>query len=60
MKGSRPKDAFDPAPSEVLASREHGLAGRNWATCYTYEWISRPGVYRLTGNVHRATAHASR
>ncbi|MBR7673756.1 group II intron reverse transcriptase/maturase [Streptomyces daliensis] len=44
----------------ILTSRKHGRAGRNWATRYTYKWITRLGVYRLTGNVRRATAHASR
>ena len=44
----------------ILASRKHALKGRNWTTRYTYEWISRLGVYRLTGNVHWATAHAGR
>ncbi|MFG2919700.1 group II intron reverse transcriptase/maturase [Kitasatospora sp. NPDC048298] len=44
----------------IFASRKHGLRGRNWTTRYTYAWISRLGVYRLTGNVHWATAHASR
>jgi group II intron reverse transcriptase/maturase len=44
----------------ILASRKHGLRGRNWTTRYTYGWITRLGVYRLTGTVRRATAHASR
>ncbi|WP_393073457.1 group II intron reverse transcriptase/maturase [Streptomyces sp. LN704] len=44
----------------IFASAKHRLAGRNWTTRFTYEWITRLGVYRLTGNVHRATAHASR
>ncbi|WP_319692080.1 group II intron reverse transcriptase/maturase [Streptomyces europaeiscabiei] len=44
----------------ILASRKHGLRGRNWATRFTYGWITRLGVYRLTGTVRRATAHASR
>jgi group II intron reverse transcriptase/maturase len=44
----------------ILASRKHGLRGRNWATRFTYAWITRLGVYRLTGTVRRATAHASR
>lgn len=44
----------------IFASRKHGLAGRNWTTRYTYAWTRRLGVYRLTGTVHRATAHASR
>ncbi|MFE3409986.1 reverse transcriptase domain-containing protein [Streptomyces mirabilis] len=44
----------------IFASAKHGLTGRNWTTRSTYGWITRLGVYRLTGNVHRATAHASR
>jgi RNA-directed DNA polymerase len=44
----------------ILASRKHGLRGRNWTTRYTYGWITRLGVYRLTGTVRRASAHASR
>jgi group II intron reverse transcriptase/maturase len=44
----------------ILASRKHGLAGRNWTTRFTYGWITRLGVYRLTGTVRRAPAHASR
>ncbi len=44
----------------IFASRKHRLRGRNWTTRFTYGWITRLGVYRLTGNVHRATAHASR
>lgn len=44
----------------IFASRKHGLAGRNWTTRYTYEWISRLGVFRLTGNVRGATVHAQR
>ncbi|MFE7524590.1 group II intron reverse transcriptase/maturase [Kitasatospora sp. NPDC057542] len=43
----------------IFASRKHGLRGRNWTTRFTYGWISRLGVYRLTGNVRWATAHAS-
>ena len=31
-----------------------------WTTRYSYGWISRLGVYRLSGNVHWATAHARR
>lgn len=44
----------------ILASRKHGLRGRNWTTRFTYGWITRLGVYRLTGTVRRATVHASR
>ncbi|MFJ5680631.1 group II intron reverse transcriptase/maturase [Streptomyces sp. NPDC093097] len=44
----------------ILASRKDGLRGRNWTTRFTYGWITRLRVYRLTGTVRRATAHASR
>jgi hypothetical protein len=44
----------------IFASAKHRLAGRNWTIRFTYGWITRLGVYRLTGNVHRATAHVSR
>jgi group II intron reverse transcriptase/maturase len=44
----------------TFASRKHSLPGRNWTTRYTHGWISRLGVYHLTGNVHWATAHARR
>ena len=44
----------------IFASRKHGLRGRNWATRYTQGWATRLGVFRLSGNVHWVTAHASR
>jgi Group II intron, maturase-specific domain len=44
----------------IFTSRKHGLKGRNWATRYNGEWLTRLGVFRLSGNVHWATAHASR
>ncbi|MFL4909556.1 group II intron maturase-specific domain-containing protein [Streptomyces sp. MMS24-I2-30] len=44
----------------ILASRKHGLRGRNWTTRFTYGWITRLRVYRLTGTVRRATTYASR
>jgi hypothetical protein len=44
----------------IFASRKHGRRGRNWTTRYTYGWITRLGVYRLTGTVHWVNAHASR
>ncbi|MCW2945341.1 MAG: Retron-type RNA-directed polymerase [Actinoallomurus sp.] len=44
----------------IFASRKHGLAGRNWTTRYSQGWLDRLGVFRLTGNVHWATAHAKR
>jgi hypothetical protein len=33
----------------IFVSTKHRLAGRNWTTRFTYEWITRLGVYRLTG-----------
>jgi RNA-directed DNA polymerase len=44
----------------IFASRKHGLTGRNWATRYTGGWLTRLEVFRLSGNVHWVTAHASR
>ena len=44
----------------IFASRKRGRRGRNWTTRYTGRWLERLGVYRLTGNVHWATAHANR
>jgi len=43
-----------------LASRKHGLRGRNWSQRYTYTWFQTLGVYRLTGTVRYPTAHALR
>jgi group II intron reverse transcriptase/maturase len=44
----------------IFASRKHGRTGRNWATRYNGEWLTRLGVFRLSGNVHWVTVHASR
>ncbi|WP_373311012.1 group II intron maturase-specific domain-containing protein [Streptomyces alanosinicus] len=44
----------------ILAGRRRRLRGGNWTTRFAYGWITRLGVYRLTGTVRRATAHASR
>jgi RNA-directed DNA polymerase len=44
----------------IFASTENRLAGRNRATRFTHGWITRLGVYRITGNVRRATVHAGR
>ncbi len=43
-----------------LASVKHGLHGRNWATRFTYGWLSNLGIYRLTGTVRYWSANASR
>ena len=33
-----------------LASRKHGLRGRNWTDRFTWDWLANLGIYRLTGN----------
>ncbi|MFD9561600.1 group II intron maturase-specific domain-containing protein [Streptomyces sp. NPDC059994] len=53
-------DGYVHERPDTFASRKHRLRGRNRTTRFTYGWITRPRVYRLTGNVHRATAQASR
>jgi hypothetical protein len=42
----------------MLASVKHGLPGRNWTTRFTYEWLTRLGIYRLTGTVRYWAANA--
>ena len=41
-----------------LASTKYGLHGRNWATRFTYGWMTDLGIYRLSGKVryHRAAS----
>ena len=34
-----------------LASKKYGLNGRNWATRFTYGWLTGLGIYRLGGKV---------
>jgi hypothetical protein len=41
-----------------LASVKYGLRGKNWATCFTYGWLTELGIYRLTGRVRYWAAHA--
>ena len=41
-----------------LASVKHGISGRNWATRFTYQWLTDLGVYRLTGTVRYWAANA--
>lgn len=43
-----------------LASAKHGDSGRNWATRFTYGWLTELGVYRLTGTVSYRAANALR
>jgi len=44
----------------IWTSSKHGRHGRNWQSRYTAAWLARLGVYRLSGRVRYATAHASR
>jgi group II intron reverse transcriptase/maturase len=44
----------------ILASVKHGLTGRNWVTCFNYEWVNSLRVHRLRGTVRSKTAYASR
>jgi group II intron reverse transcriptase/maturase len=41
-----------------LASRKHALSGTNWTDRFTWDWLGRLGIYRLTGTVHYPPAHA--
>ena len=43
-----------------LASVKYGLSGRNWATRFTYKWLTGLKIYRLTGTVRYWAASASR
>jgi len=40
----------------ILASRKHGLQGRNWASRYNGAWFRRLGVHRLSGGALRICA----
>jgi RNA-directed DNA polymerase len=42
----------------MLASKKYGLHGRNWASRFTYDWLSDLGVYRLSGKVRYWAASA--
>jgi group II intron reverse transcriptase/maturase len=41
-----------------LASIKYGLHGTNWATRFTYGWLTDLGIYRLTGTVRYWAASA--
>ena len=50
-------DSYVHLRMATLASTKHGLHGRNWATRFTYGWMTDLGVYRLSGKVrYRATS----
>jgi group II intron reverse transcriptase/maturase len=42
----------------ILASKKHGLHGLNWASRFSYSWLSDSGVYRLSGKVRYWAAPA--
>lgn len=41
-----------------LASVKHGISGRNWATWFTFGWLTDLGIYRLIGTVRYWSANA--
>jgi group II intron reverse transcriptase/maturase len=41
-----------------LASTKYGLHGRNWATRFTYGWLTDLKIYRLSGKVRYRAASA--
>ena len=58
--GVRPDRLLRQRTLARLASAKHGLQGRNWVTRYNYGWVTRLGVYRLSGTVRPTLAFASR
>ena len=44
----------------IFDNRKHGTSGRGWGKRHDGAWFSRLGVFRLSGNVRRVAAHASR
>jgi RNA-directed DNA polymerase len=44
----------------ILASNKHARSGRNWVSHYNGAWLSRLGVYTLTGTVRYGPVHARR
>ena len=51
-------DSYVHLRMATLASTKHGLHGRNWATRFTYGWMTDLGVYCLSGKVCYRTASA--
>ena len=51
-------DSYVHLRMATLASTKHGLHGRNWATRFTYGWMTDLGVYRLSGKVCYRAASA--
>ncbi len=44
----------------IFNNRKHGTSGRRWGKRHDGAWFSRLRVFRLSGNVRRVAAHASR
>ncbi|MGH9301891.1 MAG: group II intron reverse transcriptase/maturase [Acidimicrobiales bacterium] len=44
-------DSYVHERMALLASDKYGLSGRNWATRFTYGWLTDLGIYRLAGKV---------
>ena len=60
---ARKFDAIDSYVHERLArlaSIKHGRSGRNWATRFTYGWLTSLGIHRLAGTVRYWDANALR
>jgi hypothetical protein len=51
-------DSYVHLRMAMLASDKYGLHGRNWATRFTYGWMTDLGIYRLTGTVRYWAASA--
>lgn len=44
----------------MLASAKHGLTGRHWVGRFNLDWLHQWQLFRLSGNVRWAGAHALR
>jgi hypothetical protein len=53
-------DSYVHMRMAMLASDKYGLHGRNWATRFTWGWLTNLGIYRLGGTVRYRSAHALR
>jgi group II intron reverse transcriptase/maturase len=51
-------DSYVHERMAMLASDKYGLHGRNWATRFTYGWMTGLGIYRLSGKVRYRAASA--
>ncbi len=44
----------------IFDNRKRNIPGRRWGKRHNGDWFRRLEVFRLSGNVHRMTAHANR